>query len=71
LFIDQHGWVQGSMDTSDDEFNVLDMSIDSTFAMFKEIDIAFGDSDDDEDITEVEVDFEERIGQGPRQPRLE
>ena len=51
------------MDTSDDEFNVLDMSIDSTFAMFKEIDIAFGDSDDDEDITEVEVDFEERIGQ--------
>jgi hypothetical protein len=59
------------MDTSDDEFNVLDMSIDSTFAMFKEIDIAFGDSDDDEDITEVEVDFEERIGQGPRQPRLE
>ncbi len=36
--------------------------------MFKEIDIAFGDSDDDEDITEVEVDFEERIGQGPRVP---
>jgi hypothetical protein len=63
------------MDTSD-EFslsseNVLDMSIDSAFAIFEEIDIAFGDNDDDEDITEVEVDFEERRGQGPRQPRLE
>jgi hypothetical protein len=64
------------MDTSD-EFslssdNILDMSVDSVFAVFDEIDIAFGGNpDDEEDDTDDDTENLERRGQGPRQQRLE